>query len=179
MRTNRTALAGALAIILAIAPGTVAAEAADGEEPSAPSYWTSTETSGPMFSVTGGESGAFPWGTRTTRGFTVTSEATDPRASGDITVVYVVDWSDKYDVGRGIGLARLVNEGGSFEGPIHVAYYPDGSEFRMVRMEGQAGYEGLSLVMTTHLDNTGEGRPQGLIWEGEPPSLPDANALPE
>ena len=39
-----------------------------------------------------------------------------------------------------------LNEGGSFEGPVNVVYYPDGSEFRMALMEGKGGYEGLTAL---------------------------------
>ncbi len=90
-----------------------------------------------------------------------------------------MDWSEEYGVGRGTGLVRLVNEGGTFEGPLYVVCYPDGSELRMALMEGQDGYEGLTSTMTNFLSPSGEGQPQGLIWEGEAPPLPDADALPE
>ena len=81
-------------------------------------------------------------------------------------------------MGHGTGVSRLVNEGGSFEGIVHAVSYPNGSEFRMGLMEGQDGYEGLTLTMTDFIDPSGEGQPQGLIWEGEAPPLPDADVLP-
>ena len=178
MRTNRTVLAGVLTLALAIVPTVAAAQTGD-EEPSTPSYWTSTYTQGPRFAVPDGEVGYDVWGYRTTMGLTYTAEADDPRASGDISIVFVHDWSTKAELGRGLGLSRLVNEGGSFEGPINVVYYPDGSEFRMALMEGQGGYEGLSYTMTNHLDPSGNGQTQGLIWEGDLPELPNVDMLPE
>lgn len=178
MRTDRATLTGVLALTFAVLPAVAAAQTVD-EESSAPSHWTAVETSGPNFAVPDAGIDLYPWGYRQTMGLTFTSESDDPRASGDIDMVYVIDWSDEYDLGRGIGLARLVNEDGSFEGPVNVVYYPDGSEFRMALMEGKGGYEGLTYSMTNYLDPSGKGQSQGLIWEGEAPPLPDADALPE
>lgn len=177
MRTNRTVLAGVLALTLTAVPGVVAAQI--DVEQSAPSHWTAVETRGPSFGVPDAGIEFFDWGYRTTSGITFKSESDDPRASGDIAMVYVMDWSDEYGLGRGTGLARLVNQGGSFEGPVHVVYYPDGSEFRMALMAGRDGYEGLTYTMTNFLDPSGNGQSQGLIWEGEAPALPDADMLPE
>lgn len=178
MRTSRTTLAAMLSLALAIVPAAAVAQAADGE-PATPSYFTSTETRLPDFQVPAGEFGSNSFGYRSTVGLKVVAEADDPRASGDITAIFTYDMSYNGDIGRGTGLARLVNEGGTFEGPLHVVYYPDGSEFRMAMLEGQDGYEGLTYVMTNFLDPSGNGKPQGLIWEGDPPALPDADALPE
>ena len=177
MRTNRSAIASLLALSLAIVPATVAVAEADGEL-TTPSHWTGTETQGPNFAVPDGDVGFSDSSYRTTIGLTYTAEADDPRASGDISIVLVYDWSSTVDLGRATGLARLVNEGGSFEGPINVVYYDDGSEFRMALMEGKDGYEGLSYSMTNFLDASGSGKSQGLIWEGEPPALPSADQLP-
>ncbi len=177
MRTNRTTLAAMLSIALAVLPGAVAAQSAD-EELETPSYWTGTESAMSSQGVPGGEVAGFPWGYRTTVGVRATSEADDPRASGDLTMVLFYDDAGAYDIARATGLVRLANEGGAFQGPIHVFYYPDGSEFRMALLEGQEGYEGLTLSMTNFLDPSGEGQPQGLIWEGEVP-VPDADLLPE
>jgi hypothetical protein len=177
MRTNRITLAAALSIVLAILPCTVAAQAAD-ETPPTPSYWTSTETDWQDFVIPDAKFESFPWGYRNTVGFSVTQEASDPRASGDITVVYAVDQSRGDPLlGRGAGRFRLVNEGGAFEGTIDVIYFPDDSEFRMALAEGKDGYEGLTLAMTNFLEPGGEGQPQGLIWEGEL-LPPDADLLP-
>ena len=49
----------------------------------------------------------------------------------------------------------------------------------MALMEGQDGYEGLTLTMTDFVSPSGEEQAQGLIWEGEAPPLLDADALPE
>ena len=111
---------------------------------------------------------------------TYTSDADDPRASGDVTVALVWDYTglSATDMGHGTGISRLVNDGGSFEGTVHAIAYPDGSEFRMALMDGQGGYEGLTMTMTQAISPSGEGPAQGLIWEGEAPLLPDADALP-
>ena len=178
MRTQRMILSGAVALALAMAPAAVAAQASDPEAPAPPSHWTGSTTSGPGFSVPNGEVGFFDWGYRTTMGLTFALESDDPRAAGDLQMVYVLDWSDKHDIGRGTGLARLTNEGGSFIGPVNVIYYPDGSEFRMALMEGQGGSDGLTYSMSNFLDGEGGEQSQGLIWEGEPPALPDAELLP-
>lgn len=179
MRVTRMVTAGVLSLTVMIAPATVAAQSADTEPPDTPSYWTSTEIMGPGFAVSDTDTESFPWGYRQTLGLTYDSRSDDPRAAGHGTIVYVLDWSDEYDLGRGTGLVRLVNDGGSFEGPLHVVYYPDGSEFRLAIMEGRDGYEGLTFTMTNYLDPSGIGQPQGLIWEGEMPSLPDAELLPD
>jgi len=49
----------------------------------------------------------------------------------------------------------------------------------MALMEGKGGYEGLSYSMTNLIDPVGRGQPQGLIWEGDMPPLPDAELLPD
>ena len=109
---------------------------------------------------------------------TITVEATDPRASGDASVALVWDYTPS-GMGRGTGVTRLVNEGGSWEGTAHAVAFPDGTEFRMVLSDGQDGYEGLTLTMTDFVSPSGEEQVQGLIWKGEAPPLLDADALPE
>lgn len=177
MRTSVKAIAGVLALALAAAPGAVLAQTGDPEELPLPAYWTSTEERTGGFSVET-DITSFPWGFRRTVGFSVEATADDPRVTGEIDVVFTYDTALIEDIGRGVGLARLANDGGSWVGPIHVLYYPDGSEFRFIRLEGQGGYEGLTLLETNFVDNTGRERPQGLIWEGEVP-LPDLDSLPD
>jgi len=164
-----------MSIALVLAPGTIAARSA-GDVP-AVSHWTSTETEEERFYVDGPVE-VLPGGYRTTVGVTLQVNADDPRASGDLTMVFVYDYAPT-SVGRGLGIARLVNEGGSFQGSVHFAYYPDGSAFRLALMEGQGGYEGLAYTMTSYIDSSGEGQTQGLIWEGEVPSPLDAGAPTE
>lgn len=177
MRANRTTIAAMLSIALAVAPSVVAAQAAD-EELKTPNYWTSIDTEVPGFTVPGGETATFDWGYRTTVGRSYTVEADDPRISGDVDIALVFDFANS-GMFRGVGRSRNVNEEGTFEGTVHVVGYPDGSQFRMVVAEGKDGYEGLTYTMTSFLDPSGEGQTQGLIWEGEAPPLPDADALPE
>jgi hypothetical protein len=110
-------------------------------------------------------------------GFSVIVESTDPRITGDLDVIYTYDQSGA--IGRGAGLARLVNDGGVWQGPLTVLYYPDGTEFRIAVMEGNGEYEGLTYVTTNSLDVSGVGQPQGLIWEGGMPPVPDAEQLPD
>lgn len=176
MRTNRTTLATVLSIALAVMPGAAAAQSA-AEELATPSYWTGMNTEGDMFPVEGPVE-VIPGGYRTTVGLTYTATADDPRASGDVAVALVYDYTPS-GMGRGSGVTRLVNEGGSWEGTAHSISYPDGAEFHMALMDGQDGYEGLNLVMTNSISPSGEEHVQGLIWEGEAPPLLDADALPE
>jgi hypothetical protein len=178
MHANRTALAALLSIGLAVVPSAAAAQTAD-TEPAAVSYWTATETVGPRFVPPGAEVEFFDWGYRNTMGLTYDIEADDPRAAGTVSIVFVFDQPRGGSMGRGTGIARLVNEGGTFEGPLHVVYYPDGSEFRMALMEGHGGYEGLAYSMTNYISPTGEEQSQGLIWEGEPPPVPAVDMLPD
>lgn len=180
MRTKRTMLSAILSIALAVVPIAVAAQATD-EELATPSHWTGTNTQLPNWIPPGAEIEFFPWGYRNTAGLTFNIEADDPRAAGEVNMVYVYDISDgEYVMGRGTGIARLVNDGGTFEGPVYVIDYPDGSEFRMSLMDGQDGYEGLALSMTDFISpGSAAGHPQGLIWEGEAPPIPDPDALPE
>jgi len=177
MRTNRTTLAALLSISLAVVPCAAAAQATD-EAPATPSHWTGTNTQGLNFTVPDVYVEFFDWGYRSPMGLTFTQEADDPRAAGEVKMVYYYDLALGSSMGRGTGLARLVNDGGAFQGPVHVVYYPDGSEFRMSLMEGQDGYEGLALVMTDVISPSGEANTQGLIWEGQAP-VPDADLLPE
>ena len=176
MRTNRTTLAAVLSIALALVPGAVAAQSAD-EQPATPSYWTATQTQGDGFFVPGPVE-TLPGAYRTSVGLTYTVEATDPRASGDASVALVWDYKPA-GMGRGTGVTRLVNEGGSWEGTAHAIAFPDGTEFRMVLSDGQDGYEGLTLTMTDFVSPSGEEQVQGLIWEGEAPPLLDEDVLPE
>lgn len=176
MRTNRTTLAAVLSIALAVAPGAVAAQSAD-EQLATPSYWTGTQTEGEPFPVLDGPVEVIPGGYRTTVGLTFTAETDDPRASGVLEVALVFDYTPT-EMARGTGVSRLVNEGGSWEGTVDAISYPDGSEFRMALMDGQDGYEGLTLTMTNFIDGSGEEHVQGLIWEGEALPRLDADALP-
>jgi hypothetical protein len=178
MRTNRTTLAVMSSIALAVVAGPVAAQSTD-EAPATPSYWTCTQTEGPSFAVDG-PIGVIPGGYRTTVGLTYTGEADDPRAAGDGAVALVYDYTGitGNPIARGIGVSRLVNAGGSWEGTIHALSYPDGSAFRMAMMEGQDGYEGLALTMTNFISPSGDEQCQGLIWEVEAPPPPDVSALP-
>jgi hypothetical protein len=124
----------------------------------------------------------FEWGIRHAVGFRVESESTDPRVTGEIDVIFTLDEardSEIGEIGRGTGVARLTNEGGSWLGPLYVIYYPDGSEFRYAIMEGSGGYEGLTSTMTNYSGLDKAGQPQWIIWEGDPPPVPDADLLPE
>jgi hypothetical protein len=177
MRTTAKSIAGILALALAATPGAVIAQAGDAEDMPVPAYWTSIEERAGAISVDPNPQ-QFDWGYRSTTGFKVKVTGDDPRVAGDIDVVFTHDRVLGQDIGRGLGIARLVNDGGSWVGPVHVLFYPDGSEFRFIRLEGQGGYEGLTLLETNFVDSTGREQPQGLIWEGEVP-LPDLASLPD
>ena len=178
MRTNRTTLAAVLLTTLVVVPATAVAQSAD-EESAPVSHLTCTNTDGPSFTPGELEMGRFDWGYRSTVGRTFTADASDPRASGDIAAALVYDSTGDNEMSRGTAIARLVNEGGSWLGPVYWMYYPDRSEFFMAMMDGQDGYDGLTLTMTRVISPTGEEHCQGLIWEGDPPALLDTGSLPD
>jgi hypothetical protein len=172
-------MAGILAIALAATPGAILAQDGDAEELPVPAYLTATDTETGTF-VVPFDYERFDWGTRQSAGLRYQTTSDDPRAAGDIDMVFTYDTaSSDSDMGRGVGLARLTNDGGSWIGPVHVIYYPDGSEARFAVLEGQDGYAGLSYAMTNFLDGQGGEQSQGLIWEGELPPLPDSESLPD
>jgi hypothetical protein len=73
---------------------------------------------------------------------------------------------------------RLENEWGAWEGVVHGARYPDGSELEYGWLAGQDTYEGFSYFHSTrgHPAET-ERTVEGAIWPGEPPSTPDPSLL--
>ena len=178
MRTAKMTGAGlvTLALTLTLTPGIMMAQSEADEMLPTPTYLTGTEQGDRYFSVDG-DTEVFPWGTRRTVGFSVIVESTDPRITGDLDVVYTYDEAGALT--RGSGLARLVNDGGVWQGPATVLRYPDGDEFRIAVMEGSGGYEGLTYVTTNSIDAYGVGQPEGLIWEGGLPPMPDAEQLPD
>lgn len=179
MRTSSTTMSGVLAIALAAMPGIVLAQDGGSEELPVPAYVTATDAYAGGF-VVDFDYQRLDWGTRQTTGVSYETTSNDPRIAGHIDMVFTYDTAaSDSDMGRGLGLARLTNDGGSWIGPVHVIYYPDGTEFRYALMEGQGGYEGLSYAMTNFLDGEGGEQPQGLIWEGELPTLPAVESLPE
>ena len=176
MRTAKMAGGGLLTLALTLTPGIMMAQSEADEVLPTPTYLTGTEQDARYFSVDS-DTEVFPWGTRRTVGFSVIVESTDPRITGDLDVVYTYDEAGALT--RGSGLARLVNDGGVWQGPATVLRYPDGDEFRIAVMEGSGGYEGLTYVTTNSTDAYGVGQPEGLIWEGGLPPMPDAEQLPD
>jgi hypothetical protein len=176
MRTAKMTGAGLVTLALTLTPGVTMAQSEADEMLPTPTYLTGTEQDAGLFSVDSNTE-VFPWGTRETVGFSRVVESTDPRIMGDLDVVYTYDQAGA--LARGTGLARLVNDGGEWQGPVTILYYPDGDEFRIAVMEGSGGYEGLTYVMTNSVDVYGVGQPEGLIWEGGLPPVPNAEQLPD
>lgn len=179
MRTVRGTCTVLIALALSAAPVATAAQSSDADADSAPAYSTGTERQTDMWVVPGATVERFPWGVRNTVGLSMESESTDPRVTGEIEVVFTFDEVRASKMGRGTGVVRLVNDGGSWLGPLYVIYYPDGSEFRYAIMEGSGDYEGLTSTMTNYIGPDQIGQPQSIVWAEDPPPVPDAEMLPE
>lgn len=105
---------------------------------------------------------------------TATIEATDPRASGALTIglgeFLVTD-----DVLVGTSSLRLVNDDGAWTGTVRG--FGGGDETHSVdiwELTGEAGYDGLRLFMFVH---AGSEQPWGIIVSSEAiPPVPDLPA---
>ncbi len=100
-----------------------------------------------------------------------TVAASDPRASGKLTVTTNIDIYDpasgSYSAVVMAGTQILQNEGGAWEGVFHSFDYPGTPDTQGHSvLQGTGGYEGLTLV-TTYVDNVGE----GLIFPGSMPEV--------
>ena len=179
MRTVRGTCSVLIALALSAAPVATAGQSSDADADTTPAYSTATERQTDMWGVPGTPTERFDWGIRRTFGFSVETDSTDPRLSGDMDVVFTLDEARDSQAGRGTGVARLTNDGGSWIGPLYVVTYPDGSEFRYAIMEGRGSYEGLTSTMTNFIGAGESGQPQLIIWAGDPPPVPDAELLPE
>ncbi len=105
--------------------------------------------------------------------------ASDPRASGKARQIAHIEVAPGVGLQRSTGVMRLENEWGVWEGVVHAARYPDGSELEYGWLAGQDAYEGFSYFHSTrgHAAET-ERTVEGAIWPGEPPPMPDPSLLP-
>ena len=103
----------------------------------------------------------------------------DPRVSGTSTDTWSVDfYSEKGrppTVGIDWGWRRLVNEGGSWEGPIVGVVFPGPRDEITFWLTGSGDYEGLTYYM--HIGAVAGPTPEGavypiegIIFRGSPPS---------
>lgn len=106
-------------------------------------------------------------------------DASDPRVRGEARQVMNIETAPTVGLQRSTGLMRLENEWGAWEGAIHGARYPDGSELEYGWLEGHGAYDGFSYFHSTRGHTAETGRTvEGAIWPGEPPSAPDPSSLP-
>ena len=105
--------------------------------------------------------------------------ASDPSASGEARQVLLIEAAPGVGLQRSIGMMRLENEWGAWEGVVRGARYPDGSELEYGWLAGQDTYQGFSYFHSTrgHAAET-ERTVEGAIWPGEPPPMPDLSLLP-
>ncbi|MEA2026982.1 MAG: hypothetical protein U9O18_09865 [Chloroflexota bacterium] len=105
--------------------------------------------------------------------------ASDPRASGEARQIVHIEEAPGVGLQRSTGVMRLENEWGVWEGVVHGARYPDGSELEYGWLEGEDTYAGFSYFHSTRGQSTGAERAvEGAIWPGEPPPMPDPSLLP-
>ena len=105
--------------------------------------------------------------------------ASDPRAGGEARQIVHIEAAPSVGLQRSIGMMRLENAWGAWEGVVHGVRYPDGSELEYGWLAGQGTYEGFSYFHSTggHAAET-ERTVEGAIWPGEPPPMPDPSLLP-
>jgi len=180
MRSARTSFGIILTLGLLAVPvgatGQSADEApADDNETTEPVYVTWSGTSAGMLDVPG-EPEQFPGYSRLVEGNRAIQTSEDPRISGVVTYVYVVDWAgvDR----RHTSLARLENGEGAWQGPLTNVFLPDQRWVQYGWLKGEDAYEGLSFFTSGQFDSgshthTGE----GMIWPGDPPPMPDPALL--
>jgi hypothetical protein len=105
--------------------------------------------------------------------------ASDPRASGTAQQIVHIEEAPGVGLQRSTGVMLLENEWGAWEGVVHAARYPDGSELEYGWLAGQDTYEGFSYFHSTRGHPTETERTvEGAIWPGEPPPTPDPSLLP-
>jgi hypothetical protein len=106
-------------------------------------------------------------------------DASDPRVRGEARQVMSIESAPGVGLLRSTGLMRLENEWGAWEGAIHGARYPDGTELEYGWLEGHGAYDGYSYFHSTRGHPAETGRTvEGAIWPGEPPPAPDPSSLP-
>ena len=180
MRTARTSLGIILALSLLALPSAAISQSpdaapADDNAAAEPVYvtWSGDFTGSldvPM------EPQQFPWGFRMLEGNRAVQTSEDPRISGDLTSVDLVDraHADK----RQTSLVRIENEEGAWQGPLTNVFLPDDTWIQYGWLTGEGAYEGLSFF-TSFRGDQGVVRHigEGVIWPGDPPPAPDAALL--
>lgn len=77
------------------------------------------------------------------------------------------------------GTMRLVNDWGTWAGPIDIVRYPSGEEYEYAALRGSGTYEGFTYHYIVHRPAAeAERTVEGAIWPDEPPPLPDPSLLP-
>jgi hypothetical protein len=109
-------------------------------------------------------------------------EATDPRASGQLTTVTNVNQLEVAGGGVAIGNARLrlVNDGGTWTGTTQGIHFvtDDGGATVVTILSGEDGYEGLTLIMFEYVDDDAQTRRGLIIPSDQLPPLPQPAELP-
>jgi len=108
-----------------------------------------------------------------------TVDASDPRVSGDRTDSWNMDvWEDPDGFGARLvqwGTSSLVNDKGTWEGTASgVAGLPEWGDVITTWYKGTGEYAGLSYF--ENITGKGPWRVQGLIFKGDPPTVPTASA---
>jgi hypothetical protein len=137
----------------------------------APDYWFSVDMPAEVHA----------WGERGYQGLRVSMAASDQRVSGEQITVAVEDSAsseEAVDLGRGTRLMRIENAEGAWQGPVTAVSLPDGLWVRYGWLTGEGAYEGLSYFYSYHDDTASDvHHGQGMIWPGEPPTVPDPALL--
>jgi len=103
----------------------------------------------------------------------------DARIDGGARQVLHIEESPNADLQRTVGIMRLENDWGAWEGVINGARYPDGTAFEYGWLTGEGAYEGYTYFHSTYGIPAGTERViEGAIWPGEPPPMPDPSLLP-
>jgi hypothetical protein len=105
-------------------------------------------------------------------------DTSEPRASGEARQLWYTEDAPA-GLRRFARVMRLENEWGAWEGVVHGARYPDGSELEYGWLEGEDTYAGFSYFHSTrgYAAET-ERAVEGAIWPGEPPPMPDPSLMP-
>ena len=182
MQGTRSAIGSLLALTLLALPATTLGQTSDQamDDTDAPVYVTWEGAPDYFFSLDVPEV-KFPWGERGHNGLVVSFKASDPRVSGEQTIVSTTDYPViEADGGRHTLLVRIENADGAWQGPVTGVDLPDNLVVESGWLTGEGGYEGLSFFYSYHSDTASDvHQGQGVIWPGEPPSPPDAALLDE
>lgn len=105
-------------------------------------------------------------------------DVADPRIRGEALQTIRIEDVPEAGLQRSVGVMRLENPWGAWEGSINGVRYPDGTEIECGWLAGEGAYAGFSYFHSTR-DHPAEAERvlEGAIWPGEPPSMPDPSLL--